>query len=476
MKELILDKTLKENNQLEFKKAKGGLPLSFFETYSAFSNTKGGIVYLGIIEDKENKIIKSAELTLEDIESLKINLFSSLNNKQKVSYNSIKDEDIEVLEFEGFPVLKIKIDVAPLEYRPIYINNNVNNGTYRRNNEGDYHCSLLEIKSMMSDSLLRSGDSEIVEELNVDDLCKDTINSYINALKNYRPDNIFLAEKDINKFLTLIGALKLGKDSIYHPTKAGLLMFGYSYKITYIFPSFFLDYQEHYDNGENRYTDRLYSDSGTWSGNVFDFFIKASAKLTCDLKTPFKLEGIYRVDDTSMHKAVREALVNTLVNADYSLTLGVVIKKYIDKIVFSNPGTLRISKEQAFNGGISDARNKTILKMFNLVGIGERMGSGIPKILFAAKEFNYKEPTLEESFSPDNIILTVYLNNKVCSINNKEEMIVNYLKENGDTKVKDLATFSNESISTIKRQLYSLMDKGIVEAKGTIKDKKYFLK
>lgn len=476
MKEFILDKTLKENNQLEFKKAKGGLPLSFFETYSAFSNTKGGIVYLGISEDNKNKTIKSAELTMEDIESLKINLFSSLNNKQKVSYNSIKDEDLEVLEFEGFPVLKIKIDVAPLEYKPIYINNNINNGTYRRNNEGDYHCSLLEIKSMMSDSLLRSGDSEIVEELNIDDLCKDTINSYINALRNYRPDNIFLSEKDINKFLVLIGALKLGKDNIYHPTKAGLLMFGYSYKITYIFPSFFLDYQEHYDNGENRYTDRFHSDSGTWSGNIFDFFIKVSTKLTCDLKTPFKLNGIYRVDDTSMHKAVREALVNSLANADYSLTLGVVIKKYIDKIIFSNSGILRISKEQAFNGGISDARNKTILKMFNLVGIGERMGSGIPKILFAAKEFDYKEPTLEENFSPDNVVLTIYLNNMIKEINLKEEKIINYLKEKGETKAKELALYLNESVTTTKRQLYLLMDKGIVETKGTIKDKKYFLK
>jgi len=42
-----------------------------------------------------------------------------------------------------------------------------------------------------------------------------------------------------------------------------------------------------------------------------------NSKITKDIKKPFKLEGITRVDDTPAHKAVREALVNCLVNTDY---------------------------------------------------------------------------------------------------------------------------------------------------------------
>lgn len=64
--------------------------------------------------------------------------------------------------------------------------------------------------------------------------------------------------------------------------------------------------------------------------------------MTEDIKRPFKLEGMFRVDDTPVHKAIREAFVNTLVNADYYGIQGIVIQKYPDKFVFENPGSFRI--------------------------------------------------------------------------------------------------------------------------------------
>ena len=65
---------------------------------------------------------------------------------------------------------------------------------------------------------------------------------------------------------------------------------------------------------------------------------------------PFKLEGITRVDDTPVHKAVREALVNCLVNTDYFLPCGVVIKKEDYKLVMENPGSIRTGKKQMLRG------------------------------------------------------------------------------------------------------------------------------
>lgn len=94
---------------------------------------------------------------------------------------------------------------------------------------------------------------------------------------------------------------------------------------------------------------------------------------------PFKMVGGECVDDTPVHKAIREALANCLINADYHGVRGVVIRKEEEKIIFANPGYVRTGKKQMRLGGESDPRNKSLMKMFNLINIGERAGSGVPK-------------------------------------------------------------------------------------------------
>ena len=88
--------------------------------------------------------------------------------------------------------------------------------------------------------------------------------------------------------------------------------------------------------------------------------------------------GGERIDDTPVHKALREALANCLINADYHGLRGVVIRKEPDKLVLANPGQVRTGKKQMRLGGESDPRNKALMKMFNLINIGERAGSGVP--------------------------------------------------------------------------------------------------
>jgi predicted HTH transcriptional regulator len=98
-------------------------------------------------------------------------------------------------------------------------------------------------------------------------------------------------------------------------TAAGLLMFGQWQAITDAFPLYFLDYQEKPADAESetRWLDRIVPD-GSWSGNLFDFFRRVIRKLTADLKVPFVLKGGTRIDDTPVHQALREALVNTLIH------------------------------------------------------------------------------------------------------------------------------------------------------------------
>jgi ATP-dependent DNA helicase RecG len=87
-----------------------------------------------------------------------------------------------------------------------------------------------------------------------------------------------------------------------------------------------------------------------------------------------------RQDDTPMHKALREALVNALVHADYTDRASVKIVKRPDGFLFRNPGLMRVPPAAALMGGESDCRNRTLHQMFLNVGFGERAGSGLPRI------------------------------------------------------------------------------------------------
>ena len=100
-----------------------------------------------------------------------------------------------------------------------------------------------------------------------------------------------------------------------------------------------------------------------------DFYFRVYNKLTQDIKVPFKMEGGTRVDDTSVHQALREALANCLVNADYYGRQGLVIIKKRNSIIMSNPGNFRIEIDTAKSGGVSDPRNGTMLKMLSLTAL-----------------------------------------------------------------------------------------------------------
>ena len=208
------------------------------------------------------------------------------------------------------------------------------------------------------------------------------------------------------------------------------------------------------------------------------FFFRVYNKIIKDVKIPFKLVGGIRVDDTPVHKALREALANCLVNTDFYVVRGVVIKKDQDSIVMENPGYVRTGKRQMLKGGISDPRNKALMKMFNMIGIGERTGSGVPDIFSVWEQEGWKEPEIEEQYGPDRTILTLSFEKKMAISSDRvaissdkgysehERKILEYLNQKKEISNADAREIIGLSAAGVRKVLRKMVEKGVLYESG----------
>ena len=408
--ELLDIEDLSESTYIEIKKAagedgRGQVPESIFPTYSAFANTQGGIILLGFQEVNPGEFILNG---IAEPDRVINQLWSSLNNREKVSINTLIDEMVSIGTHDGKQFIRIIVPPARREHKPVYVGKNPLTGTYRRNFSGDYLCDESTVKRMIAEQVEMTRDANLLIHFTETDLDLDTLQAYRNRFRSAKPTHRWNSLDD-HEFLRSIGGLRRdrisGEEGL---TLAGLLMFGKLRPILDAVPHYFVDYQERRteDDGGPRWVDRFTTD-GTWSGNLYDFFQIVILKLYRDLKVPFKLDGPTRVDDTPIHEALREALTNTLVHADYSGTVPILIVKRPDMFSFRNPGTMRVPIDDAIRGGISDCRNRNLQTMFDLVGYGERAGSGLPKIFQNWKEQLWRLPELKERFNPEQTILVM---------------------------------------------------------------------
>ena len=482
----------REDNRREVKKAKGGLPNSLWETYSAFANCYGGVIILGVKENKDGSWYMTG---LDNAAKLRKDFWDTINNKNKVSANLLTDHDVEIFEENDGIIMVIHVPKAKREQKPVYINGDMFSGTFRRNWEGDYHCDRGEVLAMLRDQPEETADMKILQDMSLEVLNSETVRAYRNRHMAYRTEHVWERLSD-EAYLERIGAAKMSvRDHTLHPTAAGLLMFGEEYKILYEFPEYFLDYREVLDP-TIRWTDRLQSSSGDWTGNVFDFFFRVYGKLVKDLKIPFKLDGITRVDDTPVHKALREALANCIVNTDFYFPRGIVIRKDADSIVMENPGSIRTGKAQMLKGGISDPRNKALMKMFNLIGIGERAGSGVPDIYSVWEQQGWEQPEVIEEYGPDRTILKLSFvkkaaiknGDKKAAIKNGDkkkvtkkteqqlERILAYMILGQEYKTSELAEVIGVKESRARALVNELVKSGRIKAEGKNKGRRYRLK
>ena len=419
------------------------MPTSLWDTYSSFANCYGGVIILGVAENQDGSWRTTGLKHVEKGKLLK-EFWDTVNNRKKVNINLLSDEDVEVFDVGEDIVIVIYVPMARREQKPVYINDDIFGGTFRRNHEGDYHCTRLQVKSMLRDQTDNTMDMEVLDDAPLEDLNYETIQGYRNRHRTLKAGHPFERLNDA-EYLRSIGAAAISKeDKKLHPTAAGMLMFGDEYN-----------------------------------------------RLIRDIKVPFKTEGGNRIDDTPVHEALREALANCLINTDFYGVRGVVILKEQNRIVFENPGYSRTGKQQMRKGGVSDPRNKMLMKMFNLINIGERAGSGVPNIFNIWEDQGWMEPVIEEQFDPDRTLLILTFDKKQAkktsdkkqakktrdkkqakkTVENMKKIRL-YLSENGECKTSDIAEYIDLSLPRTRAILKEMDD---IEAIGANMNRKYRL-
>lgn len=446
-----------EWEDFEVKTAKSEIPKTSWETVSAFSNTAGGWLVLGIKQNGKMFLVQG----VDNAERIEQNFTTTLRGEK---FNQKIIPICKKYTIDNKIVLAFYIPLA--ERKPIYFNTPKN--SFLRTASGDQRLTSEEVDALYRQSAYGTKDKQLTD-LTIKDLDPLTIKQFRQYLEIAKPEHQYNKLTD-DDFLTKIRVLDNGKVTI-----AGLLVFGDEDSIATQFSDFKIDYLEisgtSYGDAPRRYEFRL-SDYP----NLFQYFFAISERLFKKIDIPFKLKGAFRDENQPQVKAIREALVNLLIHSDYFSPMKPRIRVFTNRIEFFNPGALPKPYEVLQKGDISLPRNPLITKMFRVIDLAENAGYGFDKMITGWKSYYETTPVIsgdidnyriefffEQSGNvPVNVPEDVPVNVPVNRLNK----IIELMKSNNKITILKLAEICKVNEKTIKRDISKLKDAGKLKRIG----------
>ena len=443
----------RENNRIEAKKAQGGLPLSMWETYSAFANTLGGVILLGVEEGPDKSL---CALGLSDPEGMRDEIMSILSDTSRVSSNILGREDVIIHESSGGPIIAVYVPRAPRRLRPVYLDGDPFRA-YRRSGEGDFRMARDEAEAMQRDASLTSPDMTLLEDVPKQALSASSVASYRRRLRLFSPASAQEEETD-EEMLVRISALAASSDGTLHPTLAGLLMFGEKDVLYSVIRDVSILYRRMEEDGSVT--------TQVTEMNLYDAYFTFSEKLRNDCEERFG--GVLDVRSRSaVSSALAEAFSNCLINSDYLYGGRISVTWKKDRITFTDPGLFRGDDPSTDTSGISDPRNALIQEMFNLIGNGRGIGSGISSICSVWADVGWARPVIRELFDPPRTVMSLCFSTLPAADEPvpPEELFpqaVEYLTRNVSASPADLARYLGISSARSRDLLQRLCDADVV--------------
>ncbi|NBH15527.1 AAA family ATPase [Lachnospiraceae bacterium] len=378
-----------EKYYIELKKA-SELPNAFWESYSSFCNTSGGLIILGVVEG----LSKNEILGVSNPQKTLTCLWDQLSNTNKVSYRNIDNQDVNTYIIDGKTVIIVYVKEAAESMKPVYINGKLEN-SWIRTGDGDRKANRDELSAFIRNA--QPGQDNLpADNFTIHDLDLDSVITYKERVSKRFPKKKYI-EMEHLEFLTEIGACYKDRNTGQIKIRRGTLLFlGKCNSIKELFPHYHLDYFNHRGNNP-RWSDRVSDDEPCdYEMNLYNFYNVVYEKIKILFQESFVLDSEQlRIPLSEFDETIREGLVNCLAHADYVQGYpSTKIDVYDGWFCFNNPGKMLVSPQQFFMGGDSRPRNEIIMKLFRLLGASERQGFGGPLIYKTAIKNEFRGPEI----------------------------------------------------------------------------------
>lgn len=374
-----------ETNNIEFKKAKDGVPENLYDTFSSFSNTSGGIIIFGVDEKNDYDI---CGITNSDIFQKKITE-QSLMMEPKIR------PIITICEYDGKIVASAEIPELDVFNKPCYYSGKGKmKGSYIRVGDADLPMTDYEIYSFDAFKYKTENELRSKERIEKDIFNEIFINSFLDKIISVKPNLINLDRDTILKMNGII-------DKNNYPTVCGILNFG---KYPQIFSPNLDIVAVRCSTNEYGVEDQngiRFLDNKRLDGTISEMLKLAISFVINNIKKATRINDSGIREDVLEYpiKAIREIILNALIHRDYSIhTENEPIRLTIfdDRIEISNPGGLygRLSLDEL--GKVhSDIRNPFIASILEILEVTENRYSGIPTIYAEMKKAGLMEPKFE---------------------------------------------------------------------------------
>lgn len=470
--ELISKLSDLEWEDFEVKEAKAEVPKSSWETVSAFANSSGGWIVFGVKQIGKTFVIQGVsnpEKTEQDF----------LNTLRGDKFNVPFAPKQAKYKFDGQTVLAFYIPVS--NKKPVYFNTQTN--TFIRRGSSDQRATREEIDAMFRDQTFGTKTSEIAPDTSRSSLHETSLKRYRDYMSRFN-SGVSYNRYDEEEFLQKLRIIENGAC-----TYGGLLLLGKRDIIEKHFPDFRIDLLEipgtSYSDAKSRYSFRLDEQENLWE-YYFECFARLKQKV--DVSFALSAEG-FGQELSSGLVAIREALVNMLMHADYFSPAHSRIRIFSNQIEFFNPGGLPKPLQELKDKDLSMPRNPIISKLFRMVKLSENAGFGFDKMESNWKEYNHTFPEYNLAF--DSTITRFSLTSVVDDFGmisedirkkfgrsseeirkkfgNDSWIIIEQIFQNPQISAENLSQVIKKSGRTVEKKMALLKDAGVIERHGSTK-------